>query len=111
MSVESQPNPAHEEIYKPGRELKVSSYDKVSGMLVALLILVGFFVLIMFIIWLTTRTWWSEPPLEVLVEDFSGDEMVQGVADEMEEPGAEEVDELVADLRERWLWSRLSMAL
>jgi hypothetical protein len=92
-----QPNPAQEEAYKPGRELKVSSYDNATSMLVALLILVGFFVTIMFIIWLTTRVWFVDQPRPVLIEEDPGGrgDIAEGVADELEEPGAEEVDELV----------------
>jgi hypothetical protein len=93
----SNPQPAHELAYKPGRELRVSSYDNVSSLLVALLILVGFFVTIMFIIWLTTRVWFVDQPRPVLIEDDPGGrgEIAEGIADEMEEPGAEEVDVLI----------------
>lgn len=88
--------PGHEEAYKPGRELEVSAYDNVSSLLVALLILVGFFVTIMFIIWLTTRVWFVDQPRPVLVEELGGrGEIAEGIANELEEPGAEEIDELV----------------
>ena len=89
-------SPSHPELYKPGRELKVSAYDNVSGLLVALLILVGFIVAILFIIFLTTRVWFVDRPKPVLVENAGGrGEVAEGIADEMEEPGAEEVDELI----------------
>ena len=51
---------AHQE---PAAETKaamqVSSYDKVSSLLMALIIFVGFFVILMFLIWLTMVIQWD----------------------------------------------------
>lgn len=36
-------------------ELKVSAYDRVASMLIALLIVIGFFVVLLFVVWLTGK--------------------------------------------------------
>lgn len=92
-----QPNQDHhpQQAFQPGRGLRVSAYEHASGLLTALLILVSFFVLILFTIWLTTYDWRGETSLPVLVGIDTGGDAVPGIADELEEPGAEEIEELV----------------
>lgn len=78
-------------------ELKVSLYDQVSSMLIALIIMVGFFVTLMFLIWLTTVLIWGRAPIEVeYIEEIAGrGEAAEGYERDLEEPGEEELDELL----------------
>ena len=50
----SQAEPGH----LHGDLLKVSAYDRVASLLVALLVMVGLLVSVLFIIWLTTRVFY-----------------------------------------------------
>ena len=76
-------------------ELKVSAYDQVASMLVALLIVIGFFVVLLFLLWLTTRAYARQKavPVEVL-DDFSGTETALGSAEDLEPPGVEELPDV-----------------
>jgi hypothetical protein len=77
--------------------MSVSRYDQVSGMLVAVLIILGFITLMMFLIWLSTRVFWVEPPVPVTLLDVGGggSGQVAGGEREFEEPNPEEINEVV----------------
>ena len=77
--------------------LKVSTYDKATGFLIATLILVGGTVLLLFIVWLTTRITFRQMALPVvLVEEPAGrGEAAEGYASDLEEPGLEELEEVL----------------
>ncbi|MCC9604440.1 hypothetical protein LOC68_28035 [Blastopirellula sp. JC732] len=76
--------------------MKVSSYDRVASMLVALLVLVGVAVLILFGIFLTTRTYPTQTAVPVVLEEVSGrGENAAGVARDLEAPGLDELNEEV----------------
>jgi hypothetical protein len=76
-------------------ETKVSSYDLVNGMLLASIIIVGFLVSVLFLIWLTTAFDFSKRRAPVAMEvSQPGDEKPKGVADDVLEPGVEEFPEL-----------------
>ncbi len=82
---------------KPKQELKVSLYDQVSSMLLALIMMVGFFVTLMFLVWLTTVLIFGRAPIEVeYIEEIAGrGEHAEGYERDLEEPGEEELDELI----------------
>ena len=73
--------------------MTVSQYDRVSGMLVVTLIFVGFFVLVMFLIWLTHILNFREQAVKVtLIEPFGRGEAAEGYDRAIEEPGLEEIE-------------------
>jgi len=74
--------------------LKVSVHDLVSSWLVALLIVIGFAVLILFLLWLTTRVYVRQKPVPVEVLDDPGGNENFGLADELEPPGVEELPDV-----------------
>ncbi len=78
-------------------ELQVSLYDQVSSMLLALIIMVGFFVTLMFLVWLTTVLIFGRREIEVeYIEEVAGrGEAAEGYERDLEEPGEEELDELL----------------
>ena len=76
-------------------DLRASTYDQVASLLIAALILVGFFVLVLFLIWLTSRLLVNNAPPLVLLEEFSGGEGAFGAARDLEPPGLEEVEDLI----------------
>jgi len=72
----------------------VSQYDRVSGLLVATIIFVGFFVLVMFLVVLTHMLNFREAAVKVtLIEPFGRGENAKGYERDMEEPGLEEIEE------------------
>ena len=74
---------------------KITLYDRVSGMLTAWVMLIGFLVLIMFLIWLYLVT--NVPTKQPIVFEppgFDNEENPEGVAEDMEEPGVEEFPEV-----------------
>ncbi len=79
----------------PEAQLKVSAYERVASMIVALLILVGFLVILLFLIWLTNRVFVSQQavPIEYL-DELPGGEAALGSGRDFEEPGIEELQEL-----------------
>jgi len=80
---------------EPEAQLKVSAYDNVASLLIALLILVGFFVLLMFIIWLTGRLLFTQTPIPVELLEYAGrGDHAAGFERDLEEPGMEEMEEL-----------------
>jgi len=80
----------------PRAELRVSAYDKVASLLIALLMVVGFFVLLLFIIWLTGRLLFTKAPIPVELLEYAGrGDHAAGFERDMEEPGMEEMEELM----------------
>jgi hypothetical protein len=78
-----------------GTPLRVSAYDQVASLLIASLILVGFFVLLMFIVWLTSRLLFTQAPVPVEMLEYSGrGDHAAGFERDLEEPGMEEMEEL-----------------
>ncbi len=77
--------------------LRVSAYDNVASLLIALLILIGFTVLMLIIVWLTTRDWMflnKAVSVELLQYAGRGDHAA-GFERDPEEPGLEEMEELM----------------
>lgn len=84
------PKPVHADL------AKVSAYDQVSGLLVALLVMVGAGVMVLFVIYLTTRNWESNVSIPVIIEPTPGrGDHALGVAQDLEPPGLEELDEVL----------------
>lgn len=73
--------------------MQVSAYDQVASLLLALLILFGFVVFVLVLLWLARRAITAHRPVEVqLVEEYSGrGDHAIGLAHEMEEPGVKEL--------------------
>ena len=79
-----------------GDLLKVSAYDRAASMLVAALVMVGVFVTLLFIVWLTTRVFFVPSAPEVfLVEDEPGTTNPEGTARDINEPGIEELTDII----------------
>lgn len=78
--------------------LRVSSYDRVSGLLVALLIVVGLFVSVLLFLWLTQSIVIVRraPAVKIIDEPMGRGDAPQGVGRDLEEPGVEEL----ADVKE-----------
>ena len=80
-------------------ELEVSPYERVASMLIALLVLIGSAVLIMFLLWLTSQIFASRVAPEVNLEDIGiGDGGLSG-GTELDAPLAEELG-METDLEE-----------
>lgn len=81
----------------PDATLKVSSYDNVSSVIVTLIIFLGFFVLLLFVIWLTKALTFVPVSVPVVfVEEKSGRaDHAKGYARDLAEPGLEEMEQLV----------------
>ncbi len=78
--------------------LKRSLHDQVSGMMLSALWFLGFIVLLMFLVWLTSRFVWTRPPVPVMVlEDVGG-----GGSGASAEAGAQEFDEPAPDEAEEF---------
>jgi hypothetical protein len=95
--------PKSPRIIRPGRNprntgLQVSAYDQVAGLLVAVLVIFGFVVGLMFLIWFSSRLWWPKAPIPVMVlEDVGGGGSGSGSGEEsqqFEEPAPEELVEV-----------------
>lgn len=75
---------------------KVSAYDQVSSMLVALLVMVATGVGVLFVIYLTTRNWDTPVDIPVIIEPAAGrGDHAMGVAQDLEAPGLEELEEVL----------------
>ncbi|MBC8872141.1 MAG: hypothetical protein H8E44_22140 [Planctomycetes bacterium] len=76
-------------------QLKVSAYDKAASMLIACLIVVGILVLVLMTIWLTGRLLLAKAPVQVdwLLDEGRSDR-APGFAQDMDEPGIEDMEEL-----------------
>ena len=76
--------------------LSVSAYDQVASLLIALLIVIGFFVALLFIIWLTSRLLFTQRAIPVELVEYSGrGHHAAGFERDLEEPGLEELEEMV----------------
>jgi hypothetical protein len=76
--------------------LRVSAYDQVASLLIALLIVIGFFVALLFIIWLTSRLLFTQRAIPVELVEYSGrGHHAAGFERDLEEPGLEELEEMV----------------
>jgi hypothetical protein len=80
----------------PEDSLRVSAYDRVASLVVASIVFVGFFVAIMFVVWLTTRPSFTRlaVPVTLLDEPSGRGDHAAGYERDLEEPGVEEVEEL-----------------
>ena len=75
--------------------MRTSSYDRVSSGIVAALIMIGFFVTLMFLIWLMTVLVFKQTAVPVELLNYGGGvDTPEGVAEDLEEPGIEELAEL-----------------
>jgi hypothetical protein len=77
-------------------KLRTSHFDIVTSFFMALILFIGTFAMLLFIIWLTNR--WSFPPrpIEPIIENPAGrGENPEGFERDFEPPGAEEVEELM----------------
>jgi len=87
--------------------LRVTKYDRVASLLIALLILVGSATLLMLILWLTSRIFATEPPVPVTLEQLGeGGEMGGGM--DLDAPDAEQLG-LEVDLEEPMLEETLAV--
>jgi len=76
-------------------ELKVNTYDRVAGGLIALLALVGVAVLLMFTLWLTAVLVFDKQSPKIEHFAYAGDSPDElGLDGEMDEPGQEDLEEL-----------------
>jgi len=76
--------------------LRVSAYDQVASLLIALLIVIGFFVTLLFTIWLTSRLLFTQRAIPIELVEYSGrGDHAAGFERDLEEPGMDEVEELV----------------
>lgn len=76
------------------RELRVSAYDNVAGLLLSLLILLSLSVLVLFVIWLSSRVFAVPQPVPVVLEDVGGggrEDGSLGESLELEAPDAEAI--------------------
>ena len=75
--------------------LKVNTYDRVAGGLIALLALVGVAVLLMFTLWLTAVLVFDKQPPKIEQFAYASDRPDElGLNGEMEEPGQDDLEEL-----------------
>jgi hypothetical protein len=80
-----------------GSTLRVSRYDQVAGGVLALLLVLGFVTLMMFLVWLSNRLFWVSHAVPVTVlEDVGGggSGQVFGGEQQFEEPSPEEFREV-----------------
>ena len=88
MSSES-PNPTSK---GTASGLGVSAYDRTAALLVALLIMVGVFVSMLVVIWITSRVFTTQQAVPVeFIEELSGGDAALGSARDLEEPGLDRV--------------------
>src|SRR5262245_24567451 len=74
--------------------LRTSRYDQVAGVLLTTLVVLGTVTLLMFMVWLSNRLFWTPPAVPVTVlEDVGGggSGQVYGSEQQLEEPSATEV--------------------
>ncbi len=88
--------------------LKVSAYDRVAGCLVALLVFVGSIVLILLILWLSSRLFATQAAVPILMEEIGTGEGGLGGGMQLDAPQADELGE-ETDLEEPSLEETLSV--
>lgn len=77
-------------------KLRISRFDIVTSFFMALILFIGAFVTMLFIIWLTSRFSFAPRPIEPIIENPAGrGENPEGFERDFEPPGAEEVEELM----------------
>ena len=77
-------------------KLRISRFDIVTSFFMALILFIGTFTLMLFIIWLTSRWTFPPKPIEPIIENPAGrGENPEGFERDFEPPGAEEVEELM----------------
>lgn len=77
------------------KKLRLSRFDSVTSMFFALILFLGAFVLMMFIIWILSGEA-KAPPLAIIIENPPGrGENPEGFERDFEPPGAEEVEDLM----------------
>ncbi len=75
--------------------LRTSKFDAVSSLFLAVIMFLGVFVFMLFIVWLTMRMPVRVKPLEPIIENAAGRaDNAEGFERDFEPPGAEEVEEL-----------------
>ena len=91
-------------------ELKTSTYDLVSSLLIALLVLVGLAVLALFLLWITNQIFVRQAPVPVLLENIGGgrEDGVLGESMELDAPDAEQIAQ-ESELTEPQLQDSLAM--
>ena len=79
-----------------GARTKVSHYDTLNAMLISAIVVVGFLVTLLFLIWLTMVLDFSrrQPAMLVAYEEPFGNEKPEGFEDDIYEPGVEEFPEV-----------------
>lgn len=76
-------------------KLRTSKFDAVSAFLMALMWFIGIFVLLLFIIWVTSRISFGPRPFPPIIENPAGrGENAEGFERDFEPPGAEEIVDL-----------------
>ena len=96
VSRTSSPNVDSSAAVTTPANLRVSAYDRVASLLVALLVIVGFLVFTLFLLWWAKRAIAANRPVEIkAIEEFGGrDEPIAGIGRELDEPGVEELAEV-----------------
>ena len=79
----------------PGATLRVSAYDRVASMLISLLMVVGFFVLLLLLIWLTRTVLARSHVVPIEFLEPGGAEGRLGIESGFEEPDVSEVEDLM----------------
>jgi hypothetical protein len=76
--------------------MRVSAYERVASLVVALLVIIGFAVSVLVLLWWARRAMeFHRPvPIEVVEDEGGRDDPALGVAHELEEPGVEELAEV-----------------
>tara|TARA_A100001391_G_scaffold204899_2_gene202363 strand:+ start:247 stop:1263 length:1017 start_codon:yes stop_codon:yes gene_type:complete len=75
--------------------LRTSKFDAVSSLFLAVILFLGVFVFMLFIVWLTMRMPVRVKPIEPIIENAAGRaDNAEGFERDFEPPGAEEVEEL-----------------
>lgn len=76
-------------------QLRTSKFDLVTSLFLALILFIGTFVVMMFIVWFTSRLSFPPRALAPIIENPAGrGENAEGFERDFEPPGAEEVEEL-----------------
>lgn len=77
-------------------KLRTSRFDIVTSFFMALILFIGTFALLLFIVWLTSRFSFPPRPIAPIIENPAGrGENPEGFERDFEPPGAEEVEELM----------------
>jgi len=78
------------------RKFRISRFDMVTSLFMALILFIGVFVTMLFIIWLTTRFSFPARPIAPIIEQPAGRaDHAEGFERDFDPPSAEEVEELL----------------